>query len=133
MEALDGTALYTSTDLVGSRDDFYVSARPESWLVPPGLLSPIYTRSGLVERRPEAAYGDPVFGGGRWQAVLDPVELAGPAPQPLYSRSGPQQPSPRSAAPSMTTAAPCAGPSSARSWAIVLWSPGIRWLPHPPP
>lgn len=84
VESLDGTALYTSTDLVGSRDDFYVSARPESWLVRPALLSPVYTRSGLVERRPEAAYGDPVFGGGRWQAVLDPVELAGPAPQPLY-------------------------------------------------
>lgn len=84
VESLDGTALYASTDLVGSRDDFYVSSRPESWLVRPALVSPVYTRSGLVERRPEAAYGDPVFGGGRWQAVLDPVELAGPAPQPLY-------------------------------------------------
>lgn len=82
--ALDGTALYTATDLTRSRDDFYVSARPGSWLVRPALVSPVYTRSGLVERRPEAAYGDPIFGGGRWQAVLDPVEIAGSAPQPLY-------------------------------------------------
>ncbi|WP_144791507.1 hypothetical protein [Kocuria palustris] len=84
VESLDGSALYTATDLTRSRDDFYVSSRPVSWLVPPRLVSPVYTRFGLVERRPEAAYGDPVFGGGRWQAVLDPVELAGDAPQPLY-------------------------------------------------
>lgn len=84
VEALDGTALYTATDLGRSRDDFYVSSRPDSWLVSPRLVSPVYLRSGLVERRPEADYGDPIFGGGRWQAVLDPVEIAGPAPQPSY-------------------------------------------------
>lgn len=84
VEALDGTALYTSTDLARSRDDFYVASRPDSWLMAPSLVSPVFTRSGLVERRPEADYGDPVFGGGRWQAVLDPVEIAGAAPTPVY-------------------------------------------------
>ncbi|MDO5617516.1 hypothetical protein [Kocuria sp.] len=84
VETLDGHPLYTATDLGASRQDFYVASRPDSWLLPPPLVAPVYRRSGLVERRPEAAYGDPVFGGGRWQAVLDPVELVGSAPAPAY-------------------------------------------------
>lgn len=84
VEDLDGHPLYTATDLGRSLEDFYVASRPDSWLLPPSLVAPVYRRSGLVERRPEAAYGDPVFGGGRWQAVLDPVELVGPAPAPMY-------------------------------------------------
>lgn len=87
VETLGGDPLYTVTDLGRSRQDFYVASRPDSWLLPPSLVAPVYRRSGLVERRPEAAYGDPVFGGGRWQAVLDPVEIAGPAPKPLYLAS----------------------------------------------
>ena len=47
-------------------------------------IDPIYDDDGLVVRRPEAAYGDPIFGGGRWQAILDPVECVGPAPTPPY-------------------------------------------------
>lgn len=84
VEALDGTPLYTATTREQSRDDFYVASTSASWLLAPQLVAPVFTDSGLVERRPEAAYGDPVFGGGRWQAILDPVELAGDAPVPPY-------------------------------------------------
>lgn len=84
VETLRGAVLYTTTSLARSRDDFYVAATPRSWLLPPRLVTPVYTDSGFVWRRPEAAYGDPVFGGGRWQAVLDPVECVGPAPVPHY-------------------------------------------------
>ena len=84
VETLDGTLRYTTTSLERSRDDFYVTDTPSSWLLPPALVTPVYDDHGLVTRRPEAAYGDPVFGGGRWQAVLDPVECVGPAPTPPY-------------------------------------------------
>ena len=84
VEALDRSPLYTATTREQSRDDFYVASTPASWLLAPSLVTPVFTDSGLVERRPEAAYGEPVFGGGRWQAVLDPVELAGDAPVPPY-------------------------------------------------
>lgn len=84
VETLDRVPLYTATTREQSRDDFYVASTPASWLLPPSLVAPVFTDSGLVERRPEAAYGDSVFGGGRWQAVLDPVELAGDAPVPPY-------------------------------------------------
>jgi hypothetical protein len=84
VEALDRSPLYTATTRQRSRDDFYVASTSASWLLEPALVAPVYTDSGLVERRPEAAYGEPVFGGGRWQAILDPVELAGSAPVPPY-------------------------------------------------
>ena len=84
VETLDGAPLYAATSLQQSRDDFYVASTSTSWLLAPSLVAPVFTDTGLVERRPEAAYGDPVFGGGRWQAILDPVELAGSAPVPPY-------------------------------------------------
>ena len=84
VETLHGEPLYTSTSLELSRDDFYVTDTPRSWLLPPALVAPLYDDHGLVTRRPEAAYGDPVFGGGRWQAILDPVECVGSAPVPPY-------------------------------------------------
>ncbi|WP_262106222.1 hypothetical protein [Arthrobacter sp. Marseille-P9274] len=80
VESLEGLLLYSTTDINDSKDDFYVSATRRSWLLPPQLVHPVYTSEGLVRRRPEAAYGEPVFGNGRWSAMLDPVELAGPAP-----------------------------------------------------
>lgn len=82
VETLQGKLLYTASSLERSRDDFYVMATPKSWLLPPALVTPLYDDDGLVRRRPEAAYGDPMFGGGRWQAVLDPVECVGSAPIP---------------------------------------------------
>lgn len=84
VETLDGEPLYTTTSLERSRDDFYVADTPRSWLLPPALVAPVYDDRALVTRRPEAAYGDPVFAGGRWQAILDPVECAGSAPAPPY-------------------------------------------------
>ena len=84
VETLQGAVLYTSTCLERSRDDFYVADTSRSWLLPPALVSPVYDDGGLVVRRPEAAYGDPIFGGGRWQAILDPVECVGPATTPPF-------------------------------------------------
>lgn len=80
VESLDGLLLYSTKDINDSKDDFYVSATRRSWLLPPQLVHTVYTDEGLVRRRPEAAYGEPVFGNGRWSSMLDPVELAGPAP-----------------------------------------------------
>jgi len=80
VETADGLLLYSTTNINDSKDDFYVSATRRSWLLPPQLVNPVYNHDGLVRRRPEAAYGEPVFGNGRWSAMLDPVELAGPAP-----------------------------------------------------
>ena len=64
-------------------DGFYISSTRKTWLLPPHLVTPVYDDDGLVRRRPEAAYGEPSFGNGRFAAVLDPVELAGNAPVPL--------------------------------------------------
>jgi hypothetical protein len=80
VEAADGTLLHSTTGNERSRDALYVSATRKSWLVAPRLVTPVYDGAGLVRRRPEAAYGEAVFGDPRWSSMLDPVELAGNAP-----------------------------------------------------
>jgi len=83
LETADGLVLHSTTGINDSKDGFYVSATRKSWLLPPHLVAPVYDDGGLVRRRPEAAYGEPGFGNGRFSAALDPVELAGNAPVPL--------------------------------------------------
>ena len=83
LESPDGKLLYSTTGNNDSKDEFYVSSTRRSWLLPPHLVTPVYDGAGLVQRRPEAAYGEPSFGNGRLAAALDPVELAGNAPVPL--------------------------------------------------
>jgi hypothetical protein len=83
LETGDGLVLHSTTGINDSKDGFYVSATRKSWLLPPHLVAPVYDDGGLVRRRPEAAYGEPGFGNGRFSAALDPVELAGNAPVPL--------------------------------------------------
>lgn len=83
VESAEGQLLYSTTGINDSRDAFYVTGARASWLLPPRLVQPVYDDAGLVRRRPEARYGDPVFGDGRWAAMLDPVELAGNAPAPI--------------------------------------------------
>lgn len=78
-----GLVLHSTTGINDSRDVFYVSATRKSWLLPPHLVTPVYDDAGRVRRRPEAAYGEPGFGNGRFSAALDPVELAGNAPVPI--------------------------------------------------
>lgn len=80
VESIDGKLLYSTTGINDSRDGFYVSSTRKSWLLPPHLVTPVFNDINLVRRRPEAAYGEPAFGNGRWSAMLDPVELAGSAP-----------------------------------------------------
>ena len=80
VEASDGTLLHTTTGNERSRDALYVSATRKSWLLAPRLVTPVYDAGGLVRRRPEAAYGEAVFGDPRWSSMLDPVELAGDSP-----------------------------------------------------
>lgn len=83
VETLDGRLLHSTTGINDSRDDLYISATRKSWLLPPRLVTPVYNNLGLVRRRPEAAYGEPEFGGPRWTSMLDPVELAGKSPVPV--------------------------------------------------
>jgi hypothetical protein len=83
LESADGTLMHSTTGINDSRDGLYVSATRRSWLLPAHLVTPVYDDGGLVRRRPEAAYGEPSFGNGRFAAALDPVELAGNAPVPL--------------------------------------------------
>jgi hypothetical protein len=83
LEAADRLVLHSTTGINDSRDGFYVQSTRTSWLLPPQLVTPVYDDGGLVRRRPEAAYGEPCFGNGRFAAALDPVELAGNAPVPL--------------------------------------------------
>lgn len=80
VEAANGTLLYSTTGNETSRDALYVSATRKSWLLAPRLVTPVYDDTGLVRRRPEAAYGEAVFGDPRWSSMLDPVELAGNSP-----------------------------------------------------
>ncbi|WP_125610639.1 hypothetical protein [Specibacter cremeus] len=82
VEALDGALLACTPDINASRDALYISGRRKPWLLPPHLVTPVYDDGGLVARRPEAAYGEPAFGSGRFPAALDPVELAGVRPVP---------------------------------------------------
>ena len=83
LESADGLVLHSTTGINDSRDVFYVSSTRKTWLLPPQLVTPVYDDRGLVRRRPEAAYGEPGFGNGRFAAALDPVELAGNSPVPL--------------------------------------------------
>lgn len=83
LESPERLVLHSTTGINDSRDVFYVSATRKSWLLPPHLVTPVYDDGGLVRRRPEAAYGEPGFGNGRFSAALDPVELSGNAPVPI--------------------------------------------------
>ncbi|MEC5181623.1 hypothetical protein [Arthrobacter sp. CG_A4] len=83
LETAAGLVLHSTTGINDSRDVFYVSSTRKTWLLPPHLVTPVYDDGGRVRRRPEAAYGEPCFGNGRFAAALDPVELAGNAPVPL--------------------------------------------------
>lgn len=83
LETADRLVLHSTTGINDSRDGLYISSTRKSWLLPPHLVAPVYDDGGLVRRRPEAAYGEPGFGNGRFSASLDPVELAGNAPAPL--------------------------------------------------
>ncbi|KQR67100.1 hypothetical protein ASF98_09000 [Arthrobacter sp. Leaf337] len=83
LESSAGVVLHSTTGINDSKDGFYVSSTRKSWLLPPQLVTPVYDDGGLVRRRPEAAYGEPCFGNGRFAAALDPVELAGNAPVPI--------------------------------------------------
>ncbi|ABK02570.1 hypothetical protein Arth_1176 [Arthrobacter sp. FB24] len=83
LESAAGVVLHSTTGINDSRDGFYVSSTRKTWLLPPQLVTPVYDDGGLVRRRPEAAYGEPCFGNGRFAAALDPVELAGNAPVPI--------------------------------------------------
>lgn len=85
VEASDGTLLFSTTGTGESRDSLYVSATRKSWLLAPRLVTPVFNDAGFVHRRPEAAYGEPIFGDPRWSAMLDPVEFAGDSPVPFES------------------------------------------------
>lgn len=80
METLTGTLVAGTPGINASKGAEFISGSRKPWLLPPYLVTPVYDDDGLVVRRPEAAYGEPVYVSGRFAAALDPVELAGPAP-----------------------------------------------------
>ena len=85
VEAMDGTLLASTTKINDSRDSLFISGNRKPWLLPPQLANPVRDEDGFVVRRPEALYGEPALGSGRFAAALDPVELAGERPVPLES------------------------------------------------
>lgn len=83
VETLEGTLLASTTKINESRDSLFISGNRKPWLLPPSLVNPVRDGNGFVVRRPEALYGEPAYGSGRFSAALDPVELAGDRPVPL--------------------------------------------------
>lgn len=80
VENAEGQLLYSTTNINDSRADFYVADTRASWLLPPQLVAPVYDDQGLVTRRPQAAYGEPIYQDAHFAALLDPAEIAGNAP-----------------------------------------------------
>ncbi|MDQ0279191.1 hypothetical protein QO003_003494 [Arthrobacter silviterrae] len=83
VETLDGKLLASTTKINSSKDSLFISGNRKPWLLPPAMANPVKDADGFVVRRPEALYGEPAYGSGRFSAALDPVELAGERPVPL--------------------------------------------------
>jgi hypothetical protein len=83
VETLDGTLLASTTKINDSKDSLFISGNRKPWLLPPTMANPVKDDNGFVVRRPEALYGEPAYGSGRFAAALDPAELAGERPVPL--------------------------------------------------
>ncbi|WP_176634199.1 hypothetical protein [Arthrobacter wenxiniae] len=83
VETLDGRLLASTTRINESKDSLFISGNRKPWLLRPSLVNPVKDADGYVVRRPEALYGEPAYGSGRFAAALDPVELAGERPVPL--------------------------------------------------
>ncbi|PYI68424.1 hypothetical protein CVV68_06335 [Arthrobacter livingstonensis] len=83
VETLDGALLASTTKINESKDSVFISGNRKPWLLRPSLVNPVKDADGFVVRRPEALYGEPAYGSGRFASALDPVELAGERPVPL--------------------------------------------------
>ncbi|MCC9066961.1 hypothetical protein [Arthrobacter cryoconiti] len=83
VETLDGTLLASTTKINDSKDSLFLSGNRKPWLLPPTMANPVRDSDGFVVRRPEALYGEPAYGSGRFASALDPVELAGERPVPF--------------------------------------------------
>ncbi|WP_113717091.1 hypothetical protein [Arthrobacter dokdonensis] len=83
VETLEGRLLASTTKINESKDSLFISGNRKPWLLRPSLVNPVKDGDGYVVRRPEALYGEPAYGSGRFAAALDPVELAGERPVPL--------------------------------------------------
>lgn len=82
VEDAHGKVVFRTDSINDSKSAAFLSATRKSWLLPPQLLSPVYGEDGFVSRRPEAAYVNELIPVGRWNAFLDPVEIAGFVPGP---------------------------------------------------
>ncbi len=83
VETIDGRLLASTTKINNSKDTLFISGNRKPWMLPPAMTNPVKDGQGFVVRRPEALYGEPAYGSGRFAAALDPVELAGERPVPL--------------------------------------------------
>lgn len=82
VEDAHGKVMFRTDSINDSKSAAFLSATRKSWLLPPQLLAPVYGEDGFVSRRPEAAYVNELIPVGRWNAFLDPVEIAGFVPGP---------------------------------------------------
>lgn len=78
--AVDGGLVHASLNAPPGLGSYATARRASSWLMAPHLVTPLRAPDGLVQRRPEAAYGEPWYDDPRLASALDPVQLAGNAP-----------------------------------------------------
>ena len=132
LETAGGLVIGSTTGINDSRGGFYVSSTRKTWSCRRTWSPRFDDDDGLVRRRPEAAYGEPSFGNGRFAAVLDPVELAGNAPVPLEFPNANAVELGRHHGGGRTRGGPPWRPRSARTPASAPADPGSAAVPSRP-
>ncbi|PQZ91040.1 hypothetical protein CQ018_13800 [Arthrobacter sp. MYb227] len=82
VEDQHGNVVFRTDSINDSKSASFLMSNRKSWLLPPKLLAPVYGEDGFVSRRPEAAYVNELMPVSKWNAFLDPVEIAGFTPGP---------------------------------------------------
>src|SRR5690606_2419622 len=80
VRSADGQLVYQKEKFTADRSHGYVAATNSSWKLPASLTSPVYTSDQLILRRPQISGFNGLLPLEHWEAMLDPVELAGTEP-----------------------------------------------------
>ncbi|MGP9527240.1 hypothetical protein [Glutamicibacter sp. AOP5-A2-18] len=83
VHSAEGELLFQKETFSAQRSRGYVASTNASWQLPSELSTPVFTADQLVLRRPEISGFGTLLPIGYWQAILDPVELAGAEPASL--------------------------------------------------
>lgn len=83
VRSVDGHLVYQKEKFTTDRSRGYVAATNSSWKLPASLTSPVYTSDQLILRRPQISGFNGLLPLEYWEALLDPVELAGTEPASL--------------------------------------------------